>query len=111
MDNKNHFGIKYQEHFKLLILFKDKIVFESELINHGIIFYTEENQPVISDGIRYFLLDKDRFEINEILNKSGIIASTETISMSDYRDIKKAYKLYLIFSILFAIIIFVLTLI
>lgn len=111
MDHKNHFDIKYQEHFKLLVLFKDKIIFESELINRDISFYTEENQPLISGGIRYFLLDKDRFDINEILKNHAIIASTETINISDYRDVKKAYKLYLIFSILFIIIIVILSLI
>ena len=38
------FSIKYQEHFKLWVELKDKIVFESELIKKDIPFHIDENQ-------------------------------------------------------------------
>jgi len=92
--------VKFQEHFKLEVPFKNMIVFESELQRSGIKYYCEENEPFISDGIRYFLLDNDREKIDSILIKNGIIAGTETINVVDYRDNQKIQKAYLIVSLI-----------
>ncbi len=91
----NTFDIKLEDHFKLYVLLKDKITFESELRNNGIPFYANLNeQPNINGGIRYFLLNSDRPKIDEIVIDNEIIANTETIPSSDYRDSKKVIKLY-----------------
>jgi len=95
MENES-IKIKFEEHFKLYVLLKDKIIFESELLKNGIDFYIEENQPNISDGIRYFLRDNDRPEIDKVVIENGIIASTETIPSNDYRDQQKMQKIYVI---------------
>ncbi len=92
----NTFDIKLEDHFKLYILLRDKITFESELRNNGIEFYSgQKEQPIIDGGIRYFLLNSDRPKIDQIIIKNEIIANTETITVSDHRDDKKVMKLYL----------------
>ena len=94
---KTNFEIKYENHFKLYVLQKDQIIFESELVRNKIDFYSDiENQPNIVGGIRYFLLDRDSKEIDKIIIENEIIASTETIANADYRDGQKANKIYLI---------------
>ena len=86
----NNIDIKFQEHFKLNILFKDKILFENVLIESNIPFYKND----LTNDSLYFLLDKDKIKINDLLIKNEIIASTETIPTYDYREQKKVQKLY-----------------
>ena len=98
--------IKYKEHFKLYIPLRDKIIFDSELINHNIPFYIDDT--IVGVNIRYFLEDKYREAIDKIICDNEIIASTETIVISDYHEGKKVQKLYLIISlIVIAIMLFV----
>jgi hypothetical protein len=96
----NTFDIKYQNHFKLIIELKDKIVFEAELNKNDIPFHLDDN-PLFPT--RYFLLDEDRNRIDNIIKITGIIASTDTIPMADYADSKKVYKIYLYVVILVVI--------
>ena len=84
--------IKYQDHFKLHVLFKDIIVFESELDKNNISFYKETVQ--VGSTTAYFLEDKDRIAINKLLIENGIVASTDIISLTDYTDAKKANRIY-----------------
>ncbi|MFV7236319.1 MULTISPECIES: hypothetical protein [Flavobacterium] len=92
----NVIKVKFQNHFKLYILFQDKIVFESELINKEIDFYEDyDNQPVNGDNIRYFLLDSDKEKIDLLLKEAKIVGSTETIAISDFRQQRKIQYLYL----------------
>ena len=94
--SENNFDIKLKKHYKLYVLLKDKIIFESELEKNGIKYYSEINeQSSIDGGIRYFLLDSDMKNIDQIITQNEIIASTESILVSDYRDKKKVMKLYL----------------
>ncbi|HLO72987.1 MAG TPA: hypothetical protein VK164_03545 [Flavobacterium sp.] len=75
---------------------KDKITFESELEKQKVEYYCDiENQPMFENGIRYFIQDVDRIKLDKIFVENEIIAHTETIQISDYRDGKKAQKLYL----------------
>ena len=77
-------------------MLKDKIVFESELEKQSIEYYCEiDNQPMFENGIRYLILDEDRIKIDKIFRENVIIAETETIQVSDYRDGKKVMKIYL----------------
>jgi len=63
-------------------------------------FYSEINeQPDITGGIRYFILNTDREKVDALLIENDIIASTETISNYDFRDQKKLYKVYVWVSI------------
>ena len=86
----NNPSIKFQSHFKLKIAFKDKIIFESELHKNSIQYHLEE-----SNHTRYFFLDENRNEIDDILKETGIIANTDTIPMTNYSDLMKVNKLYL----------------
>jgi hypothetical protein len=92
----NTIQVKYNEHYKLYVLLKDYILFEYLLIENKIDYYYDivENSNV-SSGIRFFIQDKDRSLVNELLIKNEIIASTETILLTDYEDGKKVYKFQL----------------
>jgi len=93
--NKDNFDIKLKEHFKLYVLFKDKITFESELSKNDIRYYSDINeQPMIDSGIRYFLLDSDADKINKIVAENQIIANTESQLVFDYLDEKRRMKIY-----------------
>jgi 2-C-methyl-D-erythritol 4-phosphate cytidylyltransferase len=109
---ENNFDIKLKEHYKLYVLLKDKIIFESELKKKGIKYYTEINeQPYIERGIRYFLLDSDMEKIDIIIRENGIVANTETNLILDYRDEKKVSKLYIAVTGVIIIIIILISLI
>ncbi|WP_291107195.1 hypothetical protein [Flavobacterium sp. UBA6195] len=91
----NSAEVKFQDHFKLNVLFKDYILFENLLLENDIDFYHNSNENSdISNGTLFFLLDKDRVIIDKILIDNEIIASTETILMSDYREETKVQKFY-----------------
>ena len=93
--SENNFDIKLKEHYKLYVLLKDKIIFESELEKSGIKYYADINeQPSIDGGIRYFLLDSDMKNVDRIIKDNGIVANTESNLISDFRDEKKVMKLY-----------------
>ena len=86
---------KFQDHFKLNVLFKDYILFENLLLENNIDYYHNSNENSdISDGTYFFLLDKDRIIIDQLLIDNEIIASTETIMISDYRVEKKVQKFH-----------------
>jgi hypothetical protein len=104
-------NIKFDDHFKLYVLLKDKILFEATLLQNGIDFYFEENQPMISSGIRYFLRDIDRGKIDDIIIKNEIIASVETIPTDDYRDVQKGQKLYLYVAIIVIVLMLIIILV
>ena len=88
----NTLDIKHRDHFKLTIALKDKIIFEAELHNNDIQFHLDNNPLALT---RYFLLDGDRNRIEHILKQAGIVASTDTIAITDYSEAKKVYKIYL----------------
>lgn len=88
--------ILFESHYKIYVLFKDKIIFESQLENQNIEYYCDiENQPNFESGIRYFINDNDSIKVDKIVKENGIIASTETINIDDYRDGKKTMSIYL----------------
>jgi len=91
----NSIDVKFQEHFKLNVLFKDYILFENLLLENNIDFYhnSNENSDISSETL-FFLLDKDRIIIDQILIENEIIASTEIILISDYREETKVQKFH-----------------
>lgn len=92
---RNNPEILFENHFKIYVLLKDKITFESELEKQNIEYYCDiENQPMLESGIRYLIKDADRIKIDTIFTENGIIAQTETIRISDYRDGKKIMSFY-----------------
>lgn len=100
-----NFDIKYQDHYKLYVLLKDKILFEDELEKRGIKFYCDLNeQPFIDSGIRYFFLDSDMKLVDQIIKENEIVANTESYLISDYRDEKKILKKYFMVVLIVAII-------
>ena len=93
----NNPEILFENHLKIFVLLKDKIIFENELEKQNIEYYCDvENQPLIGNEIRYFIRNNDRIKIDKIFVDNQIIAQTETIKISDYRDGKRVMKLYLI---------------
>ena len=90
----NKVNIKFENHFKVYIPFRDKIIFESELANNNIDFYFDENQPNINVSIRYFFKDTDAIEIDKIIRENQIISSVENLIV-DYQEGQKIQKLYI----------------
>ncbi len=86
--------MKLKDRFKLYVLHKDKMVFESELQKNGILYYTDiAEQPLIDGRIRYFLLDSDMDKIDQIIIDNRITAHKESHLISDFRDEKKFMKI------------------
>ena len=93
---RNNPEILFKNHIKIYVMLKDKIVFESELEKQNIEYYCEiANQPMFENGIRYLIIDEDSIKIDKIFKENEIIAETETIQVSDYRDGKKVIKIQL----------------
>jgi len=86
--------IKNHPHFKLALPFKEMIVFESLLRKADIDFYREDNPLLFGGIVTYFLLDDNRYEINTLIKENRLDSGTETITVTDYRGLKKMYKLY-----------------
>ncbi len=84
-----------ESYYHIYVLFKDRIRFESELINKQIAFHTDENQVQSDNSFRFYLFEKDRVEIDKILIKNEIIANDETNEIVDYRDTIKINKVYI----------------
>ena len=93
--NKPDPKILLQNHLKIYILLKDKIIFESEMAKRNIEYYCDTENDVFGNQNRYYIKDSDRILIDAIFKENEIIASTETIPSSDYRDEKKTMSLYL----------------
>ena len=88
--------ILFEDNLKIYVLPKDRIIFENELEKQNVEYYCDiENQPMFESGIRYFIKNEDRIKIDRIFIENQIIANTETIQTSDYRDEKKIQKVYL----------------
>jgi|SRR5690554_32332 len=106
---KSNFDIRLKNHYKLYVLLKDKLIFESELQKNGIKYYYDiDEQPFIDSGIRYFLLDSDRKTVDRILISNSIIATIESLPITDYKDNKKMMKIFLLIAlIIIAIILFI----
>ena len=102
--------ILFENHYKIYVLFKDKITFESQLEDQNVDYYCDlENQPNFENGIRYFIKEIDRIKVDEIFKVNQIIAQTETINVADYRDGKRIMSIYLkVVGIVVAIMIFIL---
>lgn len=106
---KSNFDIRLKNHYKLYVLLKDKLIFESELQKSGIKYYYDiDEQPFIDSGIRCFLLDSDRKIVDRILISNSIIATIESLPITDYKDNKKMMKIFLFIAlIIIAIILFI----
>jgi hypothetical protein len=90
----NSIQVKLQNHFKLYILFQDKIIFEHKLLENNIEYYEDFEKQPFSDTVRFFLLDKDEERIDLILKAEDIIGSIETLGITDFRQEKKYQYLY-----------------
>jgi|SRR5690554_1056094 len=108
----NNPQIIFEDHFKLYVSLKDIVLFQSELEKESIEYYSDlECQPDIEEGIRYLIRNKDRESLDEIIKKHQIIAGTETIPISNYREDRKIYAIYLKIILVIALIILIVMLI
>lgn len=102
--SKSNFDIKLKEHFKLYISIKDKISFESELLNNNIKYYFDFDEQCVSDEyLRYYFLDSEKEKINHVLIKNGIITFTESNIIGDFQESGKIMKVYAIVTIGFIV--------
>ena len=93
--------------YHIYILLKDKIRFESELIDNDISFHYDESQIQTDNSIRYHLLEKDKIKIDKILIENKIITNDETTRIIDYRDNSKINKVYVLFVIVIVLVILI----
>lgn len=97
-----------ENHYKLMISFKDKILFESELDKKEINYYVENDH--FGDKVRFVFLDSDHKKVDNIIINNEIVATVESNLVSDFNDQSKMVKLYLIIAFVFIAIIFLLAL-
>ena len=66
----------------MYVLLENSITFEAKLIEHEVDYYVDyEGQPSLqNEGARYFLLEKDRVLIDQIVITNEIGSATETIN-------------------------------
>jgi hypothetical protein len=103
----NSAEILSKDHYKLFILFRDNIVFESKLIEYNIDYFVDLNQSGSLEQIRYFLLVKDIEVVDDILKENSIIGTIETLNIIDFEVAKKVYALFLK-TILIVVLLFIL---
>lgn len=99
----NKVEIKYQDHYKLHIEFKDNIIFENELLKNNINYYRDEESIAV---FRYYFLDKDTIQIDKTLQENNIVASIESLPIQDFKTEKKFQLIY--FKIVIVVIIILL---
>lgn len=100
---KDSFNIKNDDHFKLWIELKDKIIFEDLLIKNSIPFHIDENQSTLGSNIRYFFPDEYKVAVDAIVKSIQIPSSTDTIHVYNPSDSKRIYKIYLLIVIAIAV--------
>ena len=66
----------------MYVLLENSITFEAKLIEHEVDYYVDyEGQPSLhNEGARYFLLEKDRVLIDQIVITNEIGSANETIN-------------------------------
>ncbi|AWH86870.1 hypothetical protein HYN59_17915 [Flavobacterium album] len=89
------FYIKEGPHFKLWVSLRDKIVFEAALVDEAVPFHVDDNQSTLGSDIRYFLPDAYRQQVDIVLKRKSVAASTDTIGMYGPEVNKKVNKMYL----------------
>jgi hypothetical protein len=96
--------IKVLDHnnYKLIIQFKDNIIFEQELINKNIYYYKDEKSII---NFRYFFLCDDSETIDLILKKNTIAANIESLPINDFNQEKKLQLMYIKVAVVVIIII------
>lgn len=103
MNTEDNFDIRFEDHYKLMISLKDKVLFQSELDKSEIKYHVESEYFV--DKIRFFFLDSDHNKVDNIIIKNEIVATVESNLVSDFNDQRKKVKLYLIIAFVFIAII------
>ncbi len=98
----NDIKVLNHNNFKLLIQFKDNLVFEQQLLIKNINYYKDEKSII---NFRYFFLCDDSETIDFILKKNNIIANIESLPINDFNQEKKVQLIYIKVAIAIIIII------
>lgn len=88
----NDIKVLNHNNYKLIIQFKDNILFEQELINKNIYYYKDETSII---NYRYFFLYDDSEKIDFILKRNNIVANIESLRINDFNQEKKLQLIYI----------------
>lgn len=86
--------VLYKDHYKLYVEIENIVSFESLLISNQIDFHSDsEQQTLLGNQTRYFLLTSDREKVDRLIIEHSIQASTEAIP-SQFKKDRRALKLF-----------------
>lgn len=87
--------VKLGKHFKVAVQYKDVVSFENELNNKGLDFYLNcKDESSQCSLVSYYLSEKDRSAVDDLLQENNIIANYETLQFADLSDQKNFMGLY-----------------
>ncbi|HSD13411.1 MAG TPA: hypothetical protein VLB74_02045 [Flavobacterium sp.] len=87
--------VKLGKHFKVAVQYKDVVSFENELNNKGLDFYlNSKEEPSQCSLVSYYLSEKDRPAVDDLLVENQIVANYETFQFADLSDQKNFMGLY-----------------
>lgn len=93
---QKNLSIKFRNHFKIDVRFENISALENELNEKGIDFYADYNGESSSESlVQYYLLNKDRITVEEILLKNEIVLASQAIQYSEFSEERKFMSLYL----------------
>lgn len=87
--------VKLGKHFKVAVQYKDVVSFENELNNRGLDFYlNSKDEPSQCSLVSYYLSEKDRSAVDDLLQENDIVANYETLQFAGLSDQKNFMGLY-----------------
>lgn len=90
--------VKFRNHFKVAIPFKDSVTFENELNKKGLDFYVDYKLDSFSGSlIEYHILQKDRSAISAFLQDNEIIDNSDALQFAGFSAEPNFMGLYLKF--------------
>jgi hypothetical protein len=98
----NNIRIKSENHFKVEIRFKDTAVFENELNEKKVDFFSDYKNESTSDSlIQYFLLRKDKAAVDAFLQSNEIVVNSKMLQFENLNKERNFTRIYLRFVGLF----------
>lgn len=90
------FRVRFRNHFKVDIRFKDTVKFENELNDRGLDFYVDYQSESPSGAlIEYYILQKDKTVVSEFLQENEIAVNADAVQFTSLNLQPNFMSLYL----------------